>query len=146
MLRTKDNRMIFGYYPAENFVNYGGKRMQNPPRSRQFNHPSDVYTVAELETFIDQIMPNFYQEIESLAQYEQFLEPKYAPKLLLATRDEEVPLVLKKLGVHFFLKFDLAFLSDLTESVVQKVKVPAFPSLLVLKYNYANKALEAVRY
>lgn len=102
--------------------------------------------MAELENFIDQIMPNFYQEIESLAQYEQFLEPKYAPKLLFATRDEEVPLVLKKLGVHFFLRFDSAFLSDLTESVVQKVKVPAFPSLLVLKYNFAKKVLEADRY
>lgn len=66
MRRTKDNRMVFGYYPSEQFVNYGGKRMQNPPKNRQFNHPSDVYTVQELETFIGQIMPNFFGEISSV--------------------------------------------------------------------------------
>lgn len=66
MRKSKDNRMIFGYYPAENFVNYGGKRMQNPPRNRQFNHPLDIFTVQELENFLEEMVPNFYQEIGSL--------------------------------------------------------------------------------
>ena len=57
-----------------------------------------------------------------------------------------MPLVLKKLGVHYFLRFDMAFLSDLSESVVQKVKVPSFPSLLAIKYNFALKDLEIFRY
>jgi hypothetical protein len=43
--RTKDNHAIVGYYPSGEFINYAGKRMQNPPHSRQYKHPSDVYKV-----------------------------------------------------------------------------------------------------
>jgi hypothetical protein len=48
MKKTKDNRMIVGYYPSTDFINYGGKLMQNPPLNRQYTHPSDVYTVEEI--------------------------------------------------------------------------------------------------
>jgi len=48
MRRTKDNRLIVGYYPSSEFINYGGKKMQNPPNSRQYTHPSDVYSVEEI--------------------------------------------------------------------------------------------------
>jgi hypothetical protein len=43
--------------------------------------------------------------------------------------------------VHYFLRFDLGYLSDLSESVVREVKVPSWPSLLVLKYNFQTKTL-----
>lgn len=45
MRRTKDNRMILGYYPSSDFVNFAGKKMQNPPLNKNFDHPKDVYTV-----------------------------------------------------------------------------------------------------
>ena len=45
MKRSKDNHAIVGYYPSGEFINYAGKKMQNPPRTRAFRHPSDVYTV-----------------------------------------------------------------------------------------------------
>ena len=48
MRATKDNRMILGYYPTDQFINYGGKKMQNPPKNRQLNHRLDVYTVDEI--------------------------------------------------------------------------------------------------
>jgi hypothetical protein len=48
MRRDKDNRNIFGFYPSTEFVNYGGKLMQNPPLKKAFNHPSDRYTVTEI--------------------------------------------------------------------------------------------------
>jgi hypothetical protein len=128
--------MIFGYYPVDEFINYGGKRMQNPPKNRQFNHPQDVYTVAELERFIDEMIPNFYEELESLEEYKEWLKPKYSPKLVFATREDEIPITLKKLGVHFFLRYDLMYVSDLTESVIKELNITSFPKLMIIRSNF----------
>ena len=45
--KTKDNHAVVGYFPSGEFINYAGKKMQNPPISRSFRHPSDVYKVEE---------------------------------------------------------------------------------------------------
>lgn len=39
---------------------------------------------------------------------------------------------MNQIGVYFFLKFDFGFVSDLTESVVNKANITKFPSLVVL--------------
>jgi hypothetical protein len=46
MKRTKDNRMIVGYQPSSEFINFGGKMMQNPPNNRVMSHQSDIYSVS----------------------------------------------------------------------------------------------------
>jgi len=48
MRKNKDSRLIIGHYPSTEFINYGGKRMQNPPLSKRYTHFSDVYTVEEI--------------------------------------------------------------------------------------------------
>lgn len=50
--RTKDNHAIIGYFPSGQFITYAGKKMQNPPNSKQLRHSGDVYTVEEIEKFI----------------------------------------------------------------------------------------------
>lgn len=65
------------------------------------------------------MIPNFFEELTSLEQYREWLKPKYSPKLLFASREDDVPLVVRKLGVHFFLRFDLGYLSDLTDTVTK---------------------------
>lgn len=74
------------------------------------------------------------------------MQPRYAPKILFASREDEVPLVLKKLGVNFFLRFDMGFVSDLSENVVDNVQISSFPALIVLKYNFEKKVLDAFPY
>lgn len=105
--RTKDNHAVIGYYPSGEFIIYAGKKMQNPPKSRQFRHPSDIYTVTEIEGFISEMMPNFYEEIDNYEDLERWLEPRYSPNLIMVTREEEIPLVVAQLGIHFFLRFDV---------------------------------------
>jgi len=33
-------------------------------------------------------MPNFYEEIDGLEQYEEWLDPYYTPNLIFASRDD----------------------------------------------------------
>ena len=40
--------------------------MQNPPMNRKMEHYSDVYTADQFERFFKPMIPNFYQEINSL--------------------------------------------------------------------------------
>lgn len=85
-----------------------------------------------MQAFIDEMIPNFFEEITSLEEYHQWLQVRHTPKLLFASREEDVPLVIRKLGVHFFLRYDLAFLNDLTETVTKQLNLTDFPRLLVL--------------
>ena len=55
-------------------------------------------------------------------------------------------MVMNQLAVHFFLKFDFAFVSDLTESVTSKSNTTTFPTLLVVRYNYQYKIFELIPY
>jgi hypothetical protein len=55
-------------------------------------------------------------------------------------------MALKKLGVHYFLRFELAFVSDLTESIVNKMNITSFPKLLVVKYNYEENTYDIFQY
>ena len=142
MRRSKDNRMIFGYFPVNEFIKFGGKKMQNPPKSRHLTHPSDVYTVRELEDFLNEMMPNFYEELTSVEEYNAWTEPRYSPKVIFTSRDEEVPLAVRKLAVHYFLRFDFAFVSDLTDSIIRELNVTSYPRLILLKYNFEGKAFE----
>lgn len=63
--RTKDNHAIIGYFPSGEFIIYAGKKMQNPPNSKQLRHSGDVYTVEEIEKFISEMIPNFFETIDS---------------------------------------------------------------------------------
>lgn len=81
-------------------------------------------------------MPNFYEEMTNIEDYYEWMRPRHTPKLVFLTREEEIPMVLKKLGVHYFLRFDLAYVSDLTESIVSKMNITSFPRLLAVNYNY----------
>jgi hypothetical protein len=64
--RTKDNRKIVVYYPSTEFIKYGGKKLQNPHQSRVFNNRKDVVLANEYEVLLEEIMPNFFDEITSL--------------------------------------------------------------------------------
>jgi hypothetical protein len=144
MRRNKDNRMIFGYFPEGRFLSYAGKRMQNPPGNRHLNHPSDVFAVHELEAFVEEMLPNFFEELKSAEQYQEWLAVRHTPKLLFASREElaELPLLVRKLGVHFFLRFDLGFVNDLTESVLKGLNITSLPRLAVLEFNYKQAIYE----
>lgn len=86
-LREKrQNRKVVAYYPADTFMNYGGKKLQDSPLSQQYNHESDVFQVAEFEKLLDGIMPNFYEEMTSLEEYQEFLKVRHSPKLVFLTR------------------------------------------------------------
>ena len=76
------------YYPADTFMNYGGKRLQDSPLSQQYNHESDVFQVAEFEKLLDGIMPNFYEEMTSLEEYQEWLKVRHSPKLVFLPREE----------------------------------------------------------
>ena len=69
MRRTKDNHAIVGYYPSGGFIKYAGKKMQNPPNSRHYKHPGDVYKVEELERFVGEMIPHFFEDIVSMSQF-----------------------------------------------------------------------------
>lgn len=32
------------------------------------------------------MIPNFYEEVESIEEYKEWLKPKYSPKLIFASR------------------------------------------------------------
>lgn len=88
MRRTKDNHAVLGYYPSGEFISYAGKKMQNPPKTKYYRHPRDVYTVDELETFLRELLPNFYEEINSIEHFESWVQPRYSPNLIFATRED----------------------------------------------------------
>ena len=102
-----DNRMVIGYYPSSEFVNYGGKRMQNPPIQRNYEHPLDIYRTEELESFLTDIMPCFMQPLRNEQEYQEFLLPRYSPKLIFLTRDDTPPYVLHQLSVAYYMRFDV---------------------------------------
>ena len=57
---------------------------------------------------MNKLVPNFFRIINSKEEYEEFLLPRYSPKMILFMReDEEVPLILRKLAVAFALRFDV---------------------------------------
>lgn len=146
-LREKrQNRKVVVYYPAETFMNYGGKKLQDSALSQQYNHESDEFQVAEFEKLLEGIMPNFYEEMTSMEEYQEWLKVRHSPKLVFLTREEEIPLVLKQLAVHYFSRFDFAFVSDLTDSITQQMNITAFPKLLVVKYNYQEFLYDIFHY
>jgi hypothetical protein len=55
-------------------------------------------------------------------------------------------MVLKKLGVHYFQRLDLGFVSDLTESIVSKMNITAFPKLLAVSFNYEEQTYDIFPY
>lgn len=78
--------MIVGYEPNNGFVRFGDMIMQNPSASRVYDHPSDIYTVDEVATFVNKMMPNFFKPIENSEQFHEFLNSaRYVPKLLYLT-------------------------------------------------------------
>lgn len=55
-------------------------------------------------------------------------------------------MVLKKLGVHYFQRLDLGYVSDLTESIVSKMNITTFPKLLAINYNYEEQTYDIFQY
>lgn len=55
-------------------------------------------------------------------------------------------MVLKKLGVHYFQRLDLGYVSDLTESIVSKMNISTFPKLLAINYNYEEQTYDIFTY
>jgi hypothetical protein len=53
---------------------------------------------------------------------------------------------LKKLGVHYFQRLDLGYVSDLTESIVSKMNINTFPKLLAVNYNYEEQTFDIFQY
>ncbi len=53
---------------------------------------------------------------------------------------------MRKLAVHYFLRFDFAYISDLTDSIIKELNVTSFPRLILLKYNFEAKAFETDSY
>lgn len=83
------------------------------------------------------LLPNFYQEVHNLEEYEDSLYPHYSPKLLVFIRDDEdIPSVLKEIAITFFLKIDFIFVTDLTEDIVSQFSLKKYPSFVILKYNF----------
>lgn len=101
--------MIIGYQPNSKFTIFGDKLLQSPPQNKVFDHYSDKYTVEQFVRFINQLVPSFLKEIRNTHEFEEFKKPLYVPKLIFAAQEGEVPQVMKRLGVDFFLKFDVHF-------------------------------------
>ena len=51
-------------------------------------------------------------------------------------------MTLRKLGVHYFGRYELAYVSDLTESIVENMNITTFPKLLAINFNYENKTYD----
>ena len=109
MERTKDNRDIVGTVPSADLKTFGHLAIQSPPETRSMRHSSDVYNKEELLNFVDGLLPNFYKELHNKEEYEGFLLPRYVPKIILFNREDEdeVSLTMKKISVHFHLRFDV---------------------------------------
>lgn len=48
--------------------------------------------------------------------------------------------------MHYFSRFDFAFVSDLTDSITQQMNITSFPKLLVVKYNYEEFVYDIFQY
>jgi hypothetical protein len=66
MNEKKESRKIVSYYPQSRFMNYGGKKMQDKSGSQQYSHESDTFKVAEFERTIEDVLPNFFEEMTNL--------------------------------------------------------------------------------
>lgn len=54
------------------------------------------------------MLPNFYKQLNNAEEYSDFLNPKYSPKMIAFVRDDEqIPAVLRRIAVAFFLKMDV---------------------------------------
>ena len=61
--------MIIGEIPSNEFTSFGDKIMQSPPTNRVYDDHSDVYSVDEIVGFINQMVPNFFKEINNLNEF-----------------------------------------------------------------------------
>lgn len=100
------------------------------------DHKSEIFTVEDFQNFLDGVLPNYFEEMVGIQQYYDWLYPRYSPKVIFATREDQIPLVLKKINVHYYLRFDFGFVSDLTESIVKIMNITSFPRLMVVRFNY----------
>lgn len=55
-------------------------------------------------------------------------------------------MTLKKLGVNYFGRYELAYVSDLTESIVEKMNITTFPKLLAIVFNYEQRIYDIFQY
>lgn len=60
--------------------------MQRNPTIVTYNHPKDVYTPDEILDFIDTIVPSFVDTVDTLEDLEDFMKPRYSPKLFYLTK------------------------------------------------------------
>lgn len=85
----------------------GSKKLQQAPGHKTFRHPSDVYTVDEIVEFIEGLLPVFITPVATTRDLEEFLKPRYSPKLLYFTKEEDAPRNIAKLTVYFNLRIDV---------------------------------------
>lgn len=86
----------------------GSHLIQNPPSTKVLDYSKDTYTYEQIRDFVFPFLPNFYRELNNLEEYEDFLLPRYSPKIIAFIReDEDLPLALKQIGVAFFLRIDV---------------------------------------
>lgn len=93
--------------PTDHFFTLGQKRLQRAPTEVTYNHPSDVYTVAGLAEFLENLVPNYAATVATQDELREFLVPRYAPKLLYFTKEEEAPFNLRKLNTYFQCQIDV---------------------------------------
>lgn len=129
----------------------GSHLIQNPPSTKVLDYSKDTYTYEQIRDFVFPFLPNFYRELNNLEEYEDFLLPRYSPKIIAFIReDEDLPLALKQIGVAFFLRIDvicwitqMALITDLNEELLGKFpNITKFPSFVILKYNYNTSEYE----
>jgi hypothetical protein len=73
-------------FPSTEFIQYGGKRLPSPQLSRVYNNRKDVVLPSEYEHLIEEIMPNFWEEIVSLEDYYEWMKPRRVPKAVFLSR------------------------------------------------------------
>lgn len=62
----REIRKVVGFFPNSTFMHYRGKLLENPSRSLQYLHSHDDFYVVEFEKLLEQVTPNFFEEIKSL--------------------------------------------------------------------------------
>ena len=66
--------------------------------------------MAEVVEFIEGLVPTYLREVVSMEEYEELLVPRYSPKMLYFTKEDEAPLNIRKLSTIFTLRLDVRML------------------------------------
>lgn len=66
-------------------------------------------------------MPQFYEILNNEEEYQEFLKPRYVPKLILFQKEDEgVEKTYRQISIAYALRFDMGMVSDLTDEIISK--------------------------